>query len=68
MHILCALELRRGHDETATTMHYTCPFSPLAMKGSIETHGVPTDTPREHQLPESRECDVLLLCRRGDEP
>lgn len=27
MHILCALELRRGHDESATTMHHTFPVS-----------------------------------------
>jgi len=28
MHILCALELRRGHDESATTMHHTFPNTP----------------------------------------
>lgn len=28
MHILCALELRRGHDESATTMHHTFPLTP----------------------------------------
>ena len=40
MHILCALELRRGHDETATTMHDTFPHPPL--KARFETRRDPT--------------------------
>ena len=35
MHILCALELRRGDDETATTMHNTLPFSPTPRKRAL---------------------------------
>ena len=50
-HILCALEPRRGDDETATTMRYT------ARRGKKEKRGLrpalsPTQTAWEHQLAE----------------